>query len=92
MAGEGQTGSQLVLHQGDADDCERADWLADLDQVFKQRGESVDPDLFPTAVKLARFPYTDTGTLYGLPHIGNLMTGMYVIGAAFSIFYRVQKL
>ena len=51
---------------------QKAGWLTNLDELYKKKGLSLDPDLISTAVKLGRYPYTDTGTLYALPHVGNV--------------------
>jgi len=50
----------------------QAGWLADLGAMYAARGESVDPDIIPNILKLGRFPYGDNGTLYALPHVGNV--------------------
>jgi multiple sugar transport system substrate-binding protein len=50
----------------------RAGWLADLDALYRQHGETLDRDLIANVVKLGRQPYTDSGTLYALPHVGNV--------------------
>ncbi|MFP4153611.1 MAG: ABC transporter substrate-binding protein [Alkalispirochaeta sp.] len=48
-----------------------AGWLADLDAIYQERGESIDPDFIGPAVGVGRYPAGD-GTLYALPHIGNV--------------------
>ncbi|RKX82801.1 MAG: sugar ABC transporter substrate-binding protein [Spirochaetes bacterium] len=51
---------------------QKAGWLANLDELYKKKGTSPDTDLISTAVKLGRYPYTDNGALYALPHVGNV--------------------
>ena len=51
---------------------QKAGWLANLDDLFKKSGKSLDPDIISTAVKLGRYPYADNGSLYALPHVGNV--------------------
>lgn len=51
---------------------QKADWLANLDDLYKKKGERLDPDIISTAVKLGRYPYTASGSLYALPHVGNV--------------------
>jgi multiple sugar transport system substrate-binding protein len=42
-------------------------WLADLEAL----GYTPDPDFVDNALAVGRYPYPD-GTLYGLPHVGNV--------------------
>jgi multiple sugar transport system substrate-binding protein len=48
-----------------------AGWLADLDAMYRERGESIDSDFIGPAVGVGRFP-AGNGTLYALPHVGNV--------------------
>jgi multiple sugar transport system substrate-binding protein len=48
-----------------------AGWLADLDAMYRERGESIDSDFIAPAVGVGRFP-AGNGTLYALPHVGNV--------------------
>ncbi len=49
-----------------------AGWLANLDDLYAEKGMSLDPDLIPNVVQLGRQPYGADGTLYALPHVGNV--------------------
>ncbi len=51
---------------------QRAGWLTNLDKLYEKAGKTLDPDFISTAVRLGRYPYSDTGTLYALPHVGNV--------------------
>ncbi len=53
-----------------------AGWLADLDEMYAQRGVSLDSDFIGPAVGVGRFPAGD-GTLYALPHVGNVALFAY---------------
>lgn len=48
-----------------------AGWLADLDEMYARRGESIDRDFIGPAVGVARYP-ANSGTLFALPHVGNV--------------------
>jgi len=48
-----------------------AGWLADLDAMYRERGESIDSDFITPAVGVGRYP-AGSGTLYALPHVGNV--------------------
>lgn len=48
-----------------------AGWLADLDEMYSARGMSLDTDFIEPAVGVGRYP-ANSGTLYALPHIGNV--------------------
>jgi multiple sugar transport system substrate-binding protein len=50
----------------------RAGWLANLDELYRSHGATLDKDLIANVVKLGRQPYSDSGTLYALPHVGNV--------------------
>jgi len=51
---------------------QQAGWLANLDEMYAAHNQKVDPDLINNVVKLGRYPYSDSGTLYALPHVGNV--------------------
>jgi multiple sugar transport system substrate-binding protein len=48
-----------------------AGWLADLDAMYAERGMELDSDFIGPAVGVGRYP-ADSGTLYALPHVGNV--------------------
>lgn len=50
----------------------QAGWLANLDELYAENGMSVDPDLIPNVMQLGRLPYGPDGTLYAMPHVGNV--------------------
>jgi multiple sugar transport system substrate-binding protein len=50
----------------------RAGWLANLGDLFQSHGATLDKDLIANVVKLGRQPYSDSGILYALPHVGNV--------------------
>jgi len=50
----------------------QAGWLADLGEIYESRNLSLDPDLISNIVQLGRHPYGPDGTLYALPHVGNV--------------------
>lgn len=54
-----------------------ANWLVNLDDVYKKAGLKVDPDFFPNLVELCRLPATSKGKLYSLPFIGNVSLFSY---------------
>ncbi len=51
---------------------QKAGWLADLGAMYDERSISLDSDFIPTLTKLGRYPYSDDGTLYALPLVGNV--------------------
>lgn len=51
---------------------QNAGWLADLDAMYADAGLTLDSDFIPTLAKLGRYPYSDEGTLYALPLVGNV--------------------
>ena len=51
---------------------QKAGWLADLGAMYDDRSISLDSDFIPTLTKLGRYPYGDDGSLYALPHVGNV--------------------
>jgi len=51
---------------------QKVGWLADLDKLYKADGTSPDSDFIASALKLGRYPYDKSGTLYALPHAGNV--------------------
>ena len=53
-----------------------AGWLADLDAMFAQRGVGPDPDFIAPALAVGRYP-AGGGTLYALPHVGNVALFAY---------------
>jgi multiple sugar transport system substrate-binding protein len=62
----------IMIDDPNAPRMTRAGWLADLGQLQQQHGATLDEDLIANVVKLGRQPYSDTGTLYALPHVGNV--------------------
>ncbi|HUZ18339.1 MAG TPA: ABC transporter substrate-binding protein [Spirochaetia bacterium] len=62
----------IMIDDPNAPQFMKAGWLASLDQQLSQRGEKLDPDLISAAVRVGRYPYSDSGTLYALPHVGNV--------------------
>lgn len=62
----------LLIDDPNAPRMMQAGWLANLDQLYRARGITVDPDLIPNVVELGRHPYGPNGTLYALPHVGNV--------------------
>ncbi|MFA5570031.1 MAG: extracellular solute-binding protein [Sphaerochaetaceae bacterium] len=55
---------------------QEADWLVDLDALYKKNNLSIDPDLIENMVNIGRYPYPN-GTLYALPHVGNVALFAY---------------
>ncbi len=51
---------------------QQAGWLADLGAMYKEQNVTLDPDLIDNVVRLGRYPYSEDGTLYALPHVGNV--------------------
>ncbi len=62
----------IMIDDPNAPQFQKAGWLASLDGMLKSKGETLDPDFISAAVKLGRYPYADSGTLYALPHVGNV--------------------
>ncbi|MDP3177678.1 MAG: extracellular solute-binding protein [Spirochaetaceae bacterium] len=56
---------------------QKALWLADLGALYKKAGKSVDPDFIQSAMNLCRYPNQSSGTLYGLPFVGNVSLFAY---------------
>ena len=53
-----------------------AGWLTDLDEMFAERGISLDSDFIGPAIGVGRYP-AGSGTLYALPHVGNVALFAY---------------
>ena len=51
---------------------QKVGWLANLSDMYKEAGSSVDSGFIGSALKLGRFPYTDESPLYALPFAGNV--------------------
>ena len=51
---------------------QNAGWLADLDAMYAEAGLTFDSDFIPALARLGRYPYSDNGTLYALPMVGNV--------------------
>ncbi len=62
----------IMIDDPNAPQFQKAGWLASLDALLKSKGETLDPDFISAAVRLGRYPYSDSGTLYALPHVGNV--------------------
>jgi multiple sugar transport system substrate-binding protein len=62
----------IMIDDPNAPQFQKAGWLADLGAMLKQKGMSLSPDFVETTVRLCRYPYSDSGTLYALPHVGNV--------------------
>jgi multiple sugar transport system substrate-binding protein len=66
------TYDMIMIDDPNAPRMMKAGWLANLDDLYAERGMTVDPDLIPNVVQLGRYPYGPDGTLYALPHVGNV--------------------
>lgn len=62
----------IMIDDPFAPQMQKAGWLADLDELYKKHNATLDSDLIKNVVKLGRYPYSDSGTLYALPHVGNV--------------------
>ncbi len=62
----------VLIDDPNATQIQNAGWLADLGEMYKERGISLDSDFISPLTKLGRSPYGDAGTLYSLPHVGNV--------------------
>lgn len=62
----------LMIDDPNAPRMMKAGWLANLDEMYAARGTSVDPDIIENVLQLGRYPYGPDGTLYALPHVGNV--------------------
>ncbi len=51
---------------------QKVGWLANLSDLYKKTGSSVDSGFIGSALKLGRFPYTDNSPLFALPFAGNV--------------------
>jgi len=51
---------------------QKVGWLANLDEMYKAAGTSVDPGFIASTLKLGRFPYRDDAPLFALPLVGNV--------------------
>lgn len=49
-----------------------AGWLANLENLYQQAEASLSDDFISNIVELGRHPYGQDGTLYALPHVGNV--------------------
>jgi multiple sugar transport system substrate-binding protein len=48
-------------------------WLENLNKLFEQKNMPLDPDFVDQTVDVGRYPYLPgIGTLYALPHVGNV--------------------
>ena len=55
---------------------QEAGWLVDLDAMYREKNLTIDSDLVENMVNVGRYPYPD-GTLYALPHVGNVALFAY---------------
>ncbi len=62
----------LMIDDPNAPRMMQAGWLANLDELYAARGESPDSDIIANVLQLGRHPYGPDGTLYALPHVGNV--------------------
>jgi len=62
----------IMIDDPNAPQFQKAGWLTDLDALYKKNDLSLDADFIPTLIKLGRYPYSDSGTLYAMPHVGNV--------------------
>jgi multiple sugar transport system substrate-binding protein len=62
----------LMIDDPNAPRMMQAGWLANLDQLYAASGDTPDPDLIANVLQLGRHPYGSGGTLYALPHVGNV--------------------
>lgn len=51
---------------------QKVGWLANLSDMFKESGKSVDSGFIGSALKLGKYPYTSEGPLFALPFAGNV--------------------
>jgi len=51
---------------------QKAGWLADLGTMYDDNGMTLDSDFIAPLAKLGRYPYSDDGTLFCLPMVGNV--------------------
>ena len=56
---------------------QEAGWLANLDELYRKHNATIDPDIIPNLVNVGRYPYGPQGTLYALPHVGNVALFAY---------------
>ncbi len=56
---------------------QEAGWLIDLEEMYDRHGVELDDDLIDNIVTLGRFPYSEDGTLYALPYVGNVSLFAY---------------
>ncbi len=62
----------IMIDDPNAPQFQKAGWLADVGALLSARNMKLDPDIIATTVRLCRYPYSDSGTLYALPHVGNV--------------------
>ncbi len=62
----------ILIDDPNATQYHKAGWLADLGAMYKEAGETVDPDFIQPALKTGRYPYADNGKLLSLPFAGNV--------------------
>jgi multiple sugar transport system substrate-binding protein len=62
----------IMIDDPNAPQFQKAGWLADLGALLSAKNMKLDPDIIDTTVRLGRYPYSDSGTLYALPHVGNV--------------------
>ncbi|OQY32148.1 MAG: sugar ABC transporter substrate-binding protein [Spirochaetaceae bacterium 4572_59] len=51
---------------------QKVGWLANLSDMFKNSGKSVDSGFIGSVLKLGKYPYTNDGPLFALPFAGNV--------------------
>ncbi|WP_020611806.1 extracellular solute-binding protein [Sediminispirochaeta bajacaliforniensis] len=72
MRSETGTYDVILIDDPNATQFLEVNWLANLDELYKQAGVSIDSDFIEPTLRLGRYPYTANGTLYALPFAGNV--------------------
>lgn len=56
---------------------QEAGWLVNLEEMYERHDVELNDDLIDNIVTLGRYPYSEDGTLYALPYVGNVSLFAY---------------
>lgn len=62
----------IMIDDPNAPQFMKAGWLTNLEKQYSQHNKALSSDFITAAVRVGRYPYSDSGTLYALPMVGNV--------------------
>lgn len=62
----------IMIDDPNAPQFMKAGWLTNLGSELKAHNETLSSDFISAAVRVGRYPYASSGTLYALPLVGNV--------------------